>query len=79
MYFINPNLYVIISPPGEKCGLARILNISSIEYNTQLIIHAFALDCTNSKTMNDSFGGRFFMNPANDVFVDFGKVFGTGI
>ena len=21
MYFINPNLYVIISPPGEKCGL----------------------------------------------------------
>jgi len=22
MYFINPNLYVIISPPGEKCGLA---------------------------------------------------------
>ena len=21
MYFINPNLCVIISPPGEKCGL----------------------------------------------------------
>ena len=23
MYFINPNLYVIISPPGEKCGLVK--------------------------------------------------------
>jgi len=25
MYFINPDLYVIISP-GEKCGLARVLH-----------------------------------------------------
>ena len=79
MYFINPYFYVIISPPGEKYGLVLILNISSIEYNTQLMFHGFAWVHTISITMNDSFGGRFIMNPVNGVVVDFGKVFGTGI
>jgi len=30
MYFINPNLYVIISPPDEKCGLIMLVYVGAI-------------------------------------------------
>ena len=45
----------------------------------QLIIHGFALDCSFSNTVNDSLKDRVFVNSVDDVVVNFGRVFGTGI
>jgi len=37
MYFINPNLYVIISPTGEKCGLNLLLRTLGIDTSSQVV------------------------------------------
>jgi len=36
MYFINPNLRVIISPPDEKCGLTTC--IALLEFNRYALL-----------------------------------------